>query len=335
VGYWYVDSAKKSQTISELKDKISELENQVGLIQNNYTSLKSQYDSLKNNYTILGNLSIVNLGEVTITNDATWYLENSPYLLYSTLVIEENVTLTIEPGVTIKLYGPNYSAIYTPPPTGVTNINGTSIIVKGTLVANGTENKKITFTSASTSPEPFDWDAIEFKETSVNSIINYCIFEYGFRGICCWGSSPTISNNTIRNFEDNGIMCVDSNATIINNTIVNNCDGIQCTRANPFIFNNTILYNRRGVWCEYSSPSILRNNISHNDQGIHIVSSSTPVINNNIILNNTKCGIGVWYNNGLIVNAEYNWWGTTNDTEIGEMIIGDVDYNPWLNSMPF
>lgn len=49
VGYWYVDSVKKSQKISELEDKISNLEEQIQSIQNNYTTLKSEYLSLKEN----------------------------------------------------------------------------------------------------------------------------------------------------------------------------------------------------------------------------------------------------------------------------------------------
>ena len=48
-----------------------------------------------------------------------------------------------------------------------------------TLIAEGTEENPIIFTSASLAPAAGDWDAILFYEGAINSLFNYCEFEYG------------------------------------------------------------------------------------------------------------------------------------------------------------
>ena len=62
-----------------------------------------------------------------ITTNTTWTLNNSPYVVQSDIYI--SATLTIEPGVVVKL-NPQ-----------------TKITVSGKLNANGTEAEKIHFTS--------------------------------------------------------------------------------------------------------------------------------------------------------------------------------------------
>ena len=62
-----------------------------------------------------------------IWGNTTWTLENSPYIITDTVQIPENVTLTIEPGVTV---------------TG----SGNMFLVHGRIYAHGTIDEKIIFT---------------------------------------------------------------------------------------------------------------------------------------------------------------------------------------------
>ena len=48
-----------------------------------------------------------------------------------------------------------------------------------TIIAEGTADNHIVFTSASLAPSAGDWDAILFYEGAINSSLNYCEFEYG------------------------------------------------------------------------------------------------------------------------------------------------------------
>lgn len=65
-----------------------------------------------------------------ISEDTVWVKENSPYVLQSTLLVDENATLTITPGTIIKF-----------------DIGNAGLIVSGGLIADGTSNDPIHFTS--------------------------------------------------------------------------------------------------------------------------------------------------------------------------------------------
>jgi len=64
-----------------------------------------------------------------IAQDTVWDIKGSPYILNNDLTINEGVTLTIMPGVIVKING------------------GENIIVNGCISAHGTEEEKIVFTS--------------------------------------------------------------------------------------------------------------------------------------------------------------------------------------------
>ena len=64
------------------------------------------------------------------------------------MVVDSGVTLTVEPGVTVKFD------------------SGKVLEVEGTLVARGTSGNKVTFTSSAVSPAAGDWGYIKFKDSS-------------------------------------------------------------------------------------------------------------------------------------------------------------------------
>jgi len=223
----------------------------------------------------------------TTLEDVTLYFElsgdlsdtlfgNYVYHIIGSISVSNADSLIIEPGVALCFMG-NYS-----------------FTIYGTLLAEGTVNDSILFTSGKPSTNPGDWNGIKFEYNSDdNSIISYANIEYASNGIYCSSSTPTISNNTISNNNDKGIYCVNSSPTISNNTISNNNDnGIYCSSSSPNISNNTIRNNNDdGIYCSSSSPSISNNEISNNDDGIYCRNSSSPTISNNTIRNNYDDGI--------------------------------------------
>jgi hypothetical protein len=64
-----------------------------------------------------------------IFSDTTWNLANSPYIVVDTVEVQQNITLTIEPGVVVKFN------------------DGRGLLVDGELIARGTSNSPIVFTS--------------------------------------------------------------------------------------------------------------------------------------------------------------------------------------------
>ena len=109
-----------------------------------------------------------------ISSNTTWSLANSPYLVTGNVLVNEGVTLSIEPGVIVKIEAAR------------------SILIAGELIAEGTSNEKITFTSDESNPFELDkWSWIKFASNSVDasydasgnyingSILSHCLIEYG------------------------------------------------------------------------------------------------------------------------------------------------------------
>lgn len=83
----------------------------------------------------------------TISSDTTWTPADSPYIVTGHVFVSQGVTLTIEPGVTVR-----FQAIKT-------------LQVDGTLIARGAPTSPITFTSDAATPAKGDWGSIIFSDT--------------------------------------------------------------------------------------------------------------------------------------------------------------------------
>src|SRR5258705_851831 len=102
-----------------------------------------------------------------INANTTWNLAGSPYIVVGNALLSHGYTLTIEPGVIVKFN------------------DSTALQIDGELIAIGTANQRITFTSNQPVPAPGDWGKIHFADTCVNAVFdasgNYlsgCIMKY-------------------------------------------------------------------------------------------------------------------------------------------------------------
>jgi len=250
-----------------------------------------------------------------ISSDTTWSLKNSPYIVTGNILVDENATLTIEPGVEVKVKES---------PLGLQKQY--YIEVRGTLIARGTKDKKIIFTSLSKEKlqgketrSELNWEGIQFVNCKdwdennntgsviENSIIEYASFDKPAIGIN--GCSPLIKNNVIRFIgweaisiegeNTRGVRVENENYKKTAPKIINN--QIQSGRitiggeSSPYFFNNTITGN--GFYIVGGSPIITKNNITGNrgdtyGGGIRIDGGS-PIITYNNITNNTPNGISI------------------------------------------
>ena len=101
-------------------------------------------------------------GEVggLITEDTTWTLAGSPYIVTANVTVLPNVTLAVEAGVTIKFDG-----------------NFQVRIAGGAFNVNGTGDSPVIFTSNQSNPAVGDWNTILFDSDSTGTIAN-AIIEY-------------------------------------------------------------------------------------------------------------------------------------------------------------
>ena len=127
--------------------------------------------------------------EGNITADETWWASGNPHIITGDVSVNGNATLTIKPGCIIKfdpdveLYGGYGSA--------------------GSIIAEGTPDSLITFTSNVASPSPGDWKSVSIWDNGMNTAsFKHCVFEYGGSSsqgtIYCRNRGIKFSNNVVR-----------------------------------------------------------------------------------------------------------------------------------------
>jgi hypothetical protein len=149
-----------------------------------------------------------------ISRSGTWVRDNLPYTLYQEAVVNNGVTLTIEPGTVVQ-FERVYDALY----------------VDGTLVARGTALNPIVFTSEEAVKQPGQWRVLDFRSSATtNCVLENCIVECGasveggFIGNLCFEAAPSvlITNCIIRNSFTHGMVAYASDPRLWGCTWTNN-----------------------------------------------------------------------------------------------------------------
>jgi len=295
----------------------------------------------------------------SISSDATWTKANSPYVLTGPLFVDAQVSLVIEPGATVNF---NSHIIQV---NGVLWARGTSadpIHFNGgkTLftVSSGGWNEQ-TETGSIIEYVVFTSSKIEIQDASPK--ISHNAFSRGSILVAgsnphISGGSPVISNNNIVGITGIGsgiTITGNNNATVSGNVIAGWGNGVvagnlfYATSSFPLIERNLITNNSCAVkidllmrdWVGNNFPVIRENTISKNSQGICVVCNwqrdgnpdefliPTVISNNNIQDNGGSNLIGA-----CIVDAIYNWWGTTHASSIAQTVSANYRFTPFLTA---
>ncbi|PDV99606.1 right-handed parallel beta-helix repeat-containing protein [Candidatus Chloroploca asiatica] len=126
-----------------------------------------------------------------ITENTTWTRANSPYIV-GQAYIGAGVTLTIEPGVEVRFTSGGWLSTW----PGAAS----------TLIAEGTEDEPIIFTSAATSPQAGDWQYLYLYPTGA-ARLQHCIVEFagGLTAIEVQSSDVSVRDCSIRDTSGYGI----------------------------------------------------------------------------------------------------------------------------------
>jgi parallel beta-helix repeat protein len=232
-----------------------------------------------------------------IFSNTTWTLAGSPYLATSSVQVMNGATLTIEPGVTVK-FG-----------------TGRALSVSGGLVARGTAQQPIVFTSNAASPKPGDWGYIKFESNSLDatydgegayvsgSIIQHAVVEYtgsdssNGAAIYITGASPLIDANTVRHGTQYGIYLSDSTSQVTNNTISNHDSyGLRAGNSPVLVRSNTIANNQWGIDVSgtYDTVAVVEHNVIRNNFGDGVPSCYYTLLQRNAIYRNGGVGVYAW-----------------------------------------
>ncbi|MEW5801121.1 MAG: MopE-related protein [bacterium] len=235
-----------------------------------------------------------------VRGNVTWSLNKSPYIVKSSISVVSGATLTIEPGVEVRLQ------------------EGKAVQVDGTLIARGTVDAKIVFTTYQKSPL-VRWGYILFTDSSVDatvdgenytggSILEHCLVEYANGGdrqgaVICEKASPLFNYCEIRNNTISGMRITDSSNLVTNCNINNNISASSGAGINAS-GNSTLTIISSTITNNASGGTSGGGGICFTSPGILTIISST-ITNNSAAPtpgsgNNNFWGGGIAANSGVI-----------------------------------
>lgn len=297
-----------------------------------------------------------------IYSNTTWTLSGSPYIINGNVVVFDNITLTVDPGVIIRVD------------------DNTGIEIRGTLNSSGTVADTITFTTNNPSATSGVWFGITFK-TDLNSTLAYTKIEYATRAVdnfnavfASWSvnhcrfdhddvaaylNSAETNNFSQCKFDNNGTAVTSEQYSNISNcdftdnaigigylfdTYVVNCNflrngtGIDSYKAN--ITGSTFSYNTVGLRIKLFTQSVVQNNsFTNNTTGLLVRGDPQlpAAVSGNTICGNTYMNVenqdyisidfrnNCWCSNDSAGIAQYIWDGYDN------VSLGLIGYSPWTS----
>ncbi len=237
---------------------------------------------------------LYSFGQTTIPDNTNingnWTVANSPYIIEGRAIVPNGQTLTIEPGVEVRLRS---SASPTPTWFNYSEGNVGVIRVQGEIIANGTIEEPILFTRDNSG----FWGTILIDENaSSNSSFSHCIIEYakesrnvtGITSPSSFNGAISIFNNSIT-FQDNELRENSINGAYIREVSSND----------SFDFTNNSFFNNgsNGLVIEESTINVINNRFYNNSNSatgsvsaIHSSNSNVYLVGN-LVYNNDDFGI--------------------------------------------
>ena len=274
----------------------------------------------------------------------------SPFIVTGDIYVAPGFVLALEPGAELRFDG-----FY-------------SIIVYGTLLAQGNPGAEVVFTSNSQSPSKSDWNEILFHDIGTG-LLKFTDIRYAKHGMHVKGTNATISQSTVQDCETgvfvedtsgtalielteikacdvgiNGSWCGWQDAVDVNySTVKENTTGITTSGSAKFNVRNSLFMNNSEAAIKASGGAFSHNKFIRNGTAIVTNAGNDTITLNEFMLNDVGIYIGsypkrpkIHYNtfklnkefaiefgggneNGA-VNAQYNWWNTTDEDAIQDAI---------------
>lgn len=275
--------------------------------------------------------------------DTVWSAINSPFLVSEDVTVFPNVTLTIEPGVVVMFE------------------EDRSLVIRGELLAVGTEQDSIVFTSSVTPGLMGSWHGITtggvqpgiaelqycsvlYASYGVNltwgqaghvpSSIQNCTFRNNFRGIFGYGSFTLPISDC--SFSNNTYGTQTGQIQITNSIFFNNYKGVGGGSGSGFSTISNSIFCGNGTAIDKSGVvehSLIKNNALGIQYGVS--PSNTVIMQNGVgvrVLNEIGTGNVICDNDTNMMNvsantidASSNCWCSENETTIGNTIWDGYD----------
>jgi hypothetical protein len=238
------------------------------------------------------------ISRLTLTEDLVLTRLGSPYFVSEEIIVPENISLTIEPGVVIKFEPRTYC--------------GPRIKVEGKMQAQGgqEDQQKIIFTSSKEEPVAGDWEFLEFKNSQLQLLENV-VLKYGGRlcgkgpyvvygQIFVDGGDLTIKNSLIAESPTQGIRLVNNASATIDQVEFKNiwsqgegAAAIYLNEAGALIKNSAFNSNKIGILIVGEAEGTIENNFFEGNQTPIQTNTFSVDFSGNTTQNNNINGIVV------------------------------------------
>jgi parallel beta-helix repeat protein len=278
-----------------------------------------------------------------ITENTNWSKDSGPYLISSDIAIDQGKTLAIEAGTQVRFAEGE----------GATEFGGYTLTVNGSLVAEGTAEERILFTTDKSIQSPGDWGAIEVINGGILNF-EYATVEFAHTGIFAPNAkNVTVDSSLIQN-NQTGIS-LSGSAELENNIIEDNSVGIRFKAATDSSRENNTVQNNTGDSGSDAGGIIIDslttggyrlelkfNDFSGNTNALAILDSNqygNLTVEENNLFESVEYHVLV-DSAGPDISLEKNYWGTESIDLINDSIFDlfdvsyampQVDYKPIRN----
>ncbi len=227
--------------------------------------------------------TVSSVGE--ISEDTTW---QGDILITETVVVQSGVTLTILPGTHVKFQ--HYRGYKEPE-------KRLSLIIQGSIIAEGTPDQPIYFTSDAPDPQNGDWSMVRL-ESPGHAQFTYCVFEFGQQGLNVWQGSPAIDHCVFRWNNWEGVYFESFCQPVLTFCQIyeNGYNGLAAEQSNTVSMDYCEVWRNgtNGVHIDNSVGVIMRSRIHDNyANGLSVDDGGTLRVLGVVIYDNHDCGIGV------------------------------------------
>ncbi len=243
----------------------------------------------------------LHLTDAVIEDEVVW---SGVVRITGVVVVKKSGHLTILPGTRILFKKIDRDG---------DGIGDSELLVEGGIVARGTAEAPILFTSAAAEPRKADWKFL-YLDFATEGVIEHIVSEYAFSGIQVHFCKASIRNSVFRH----------------------NIDGVRFSTVNLEVEGNLIHDNTHGLRYEErrGRAHIHHNEIRDNDIGIFVVTRSddNSLITRNNITNSRLYQVKLGLDQHSDVTFPANWWGTAEPSEIQKSFL-DHSFDPALGKV--
>lgn len=228
-----------------------------------------------------------------ILSENTTLEPNVHYIVTETLGVPEGVTLTIEPGTTIRFK------------------DGVKLVSQGKIIAKGTKDNMITFTKTDLGVGRYG------MQLNRSDTLSYCVIEYAT-------ISGSVSYLSYRYCYSQGEEVFEFVSDVLDNTQINNVEISSYIRAT--IDNCIVRYSSSSSYTSYI-PNYTNSNLIYND-GLSL-NTNTYSGSNDVTVYLYNNGVGGIYEAGNnIISNGYNIYGYIYDRDkLGYTLLGNIFSN--------